>query len=138
MGRGGAGLDGGVGPGVGGVALEGVGAFVEVADEADRTHRGGVDPDGGDVFEVVEPAVGGQRASDADNLVEGLAVAPILGGADLDGSHFRVGEHPGLVAYAVVELFARVVELCGEGRGGRQQQYGEQKSFHLRAHVFKG
>ena len=84
-----------------------------------------VDPYRVDVFEVEEPAVGGQRAADALDLVELPVVELHLGGLDLHGADFGIGEHLGLVAHAVEELFARMVELRGEGREDAEQEYGE-------------
>ena len=125
-----AGVDGRVGPDVGVIALEGVVALADVALEAHGAQRGGVDPHRVDVFEVEEPAVGGQRAADAFDLVAGLAVGVLFGGLDLHGADLRVGEHLGLVAHAVEELFARMVELRGEGRGCGEQEYEGQETFH--------
>ena len=120
-----AGVDGRVGPEVGVVTLEGVVAFADVALEAHGAQRRGVDPHGVDILQVEEPAVGGQRAPCAFDLVVGLAVGRIFRGLDLHGPDLRIGEHLGLVAHAVEELFARMVELRGEGREDAEQEYGE-------------
>ena len=101
------------------IALERVVALLEVAFETYRTQRLGADPHRVDIFEVEEPAVGGQRAADALDLVELAVVELHLARLDLDRSHFGVGEHLGLVADAVEKLLARVVELgCGRQCGG--------------------
>ena len=120
-----AGVDGRVGPDVGVIALERVVALLDVTFETYRAQRLGADPYRVDVLQVEEPAVGGQRAPCAFDLVVGLAVGRIFRGLDLHGPDLRIGEHLGLVAHAVEELFARMVELRGEGREGAEQEYGE-------------
>ena len=106
-------------PVVGVIALERVVALLDVTFETYRAQRLGADPYRVDVFEVEEPAVGGQRAADALDLVELPVVELHLGGLDLHGADFGIGEHLGLVADAVEKLLARVVELgCGRQRGG--------------------
>ena len=112
-------------PVVGVIALERVVALLDVTFETYRAQRLGADPYRVDVFEVEEPAVGGQRAADALDLVELPVVELHLGGLDLHGADFGIGEHLGLVAHAVEELFARMVELRGEGREDAEQEYGE-------------
>ncbi len=101
-------------PVVGVAALEGVVPLAQVALERNRPQLFGVDVHGIDVEQVVEPAVGGQRASRADHFVEFPAVDRRFFGNDIDRADLRVREHLGLVAHAVFEPFARVVELGEE------------------------
>ena len=80
-----------------------------------------------DVDQIEEPPVGGQRAPLADDLVAGLPFELLLGGGNLHGADFGVGEHLGAVADAIVEHLAGVVELGGKGRGKQQQERREQR-----------
>mgnify|MGYP005959572661 FL=1 len=103
------------------VALERIVAFVQVAFETYGALCLRVDPYRVDVFEVEEPAVGGQRAADALDLVVFAAGDFAVAGLDLHGADLGVREHLGLVAHAVEELLARMVELGREGQDGRKE-----------------